>query len=119
MCIRTDTTPNVDYFTREEIRAMVKEFKDRMNADNLSDVIMPATAILIFILGGLLSQQSSRHQHGQIIRRGHEQTQVILSNEAAPDLHRPRNRAQRECRLFSHRQQRDPVYYLDDCQLCA
>jgi hypothetical protein len=28
MCKQKDTTPNVDYFTREEIRAAVKEFKD-------------------------------------------------------------------------------------------
>ena len=37
LIVLIDTTPNVDYFTREEIRALVKEFKDE-ESDAESDV---------------------------------------------------------------------------------
>jgi len=33
-----DTTPNVDYFTREEIKTMVKSFKEQVASGDLNDV---------------------------------------------------------------------------------
>ena len=33
-----DTQPNVDYFTREELKALVKQFKDDVNKGKLNDV---------------------------------------------------------------------------------
>jgi hypothetical protein len=50
-----DTTPNVDYFTREEIRAVVKEFKDE-ETDAQSDVSNPTP-----ILTSSVQNSSSRN----------------------------------------------------------
>ena len=33
-----DTTPNVDYFTRDEIKKMVREFKEQLASGELSSV---------------------------------------------------------------------------------
>ena len=33
-----DTQPNVDYFTREELKTLVKQFKDDVNKGKLNDV---------------------------------------------------------------------------------
>ena len=32
LCSTQDTTPNVDYFTRDEIRSVVKDFKTKVAA---------------------------------------------------------------------------------------
>ena len=33
-----DTQPNVDYFTREELKTLVKQFEDDVNKGKLNDV---------------------------------------------------------------------------------
>lgn len=37
MVKQKNTTPNVDYFTREEIKAMVKSFKEQVASGELND----------------------------------------------------------------------------------
>ena len=38
MFCSTDTTPNVDHFTREELRDLIRTFKDEMSSGNLDEV---------------------------------------------------------------------------------
>ena len=49
-----DTTPNVDYFTRDEIKTMVREFKEKCETGELdrvsnhSDVLI---SMIVFLVG--------------------------------------------------------------------
>ena len=36
--MRLDTTPNVDYFTRDEIKKIVKSFKEAVSQGQLNEV---------------------------------------------------------------------------------
>lgn len=36
--VHADTTPNVDYFTRDEIKSMVREFKEKCKTGELDRV---------------------------------------------------------------------------------
>lgn len=69
MCKLKNTTPNVDYFTREEIRAMVKEFKDRMNADNLSDVASSRNSLLDTSTAKLFDEVMNRRRSSSVMKR--------------------------------------------------
>ena len=43
-----DTTPNVDYFTREEVKTMVREFKEKCESGEL-DRVSYFVFVLLFI----------------------------------------------------------------------
>ena len=59
-----DTQPNVDYFTREELKALVKQFKDDVNKGKLNDV----SSLVIIEFNLVNKKQRARHINSKIVR---------------------------------------------------
>ena len=57
LLVNLDTTPNVDYFTRDEMKVCVREFKEKVAAGDLNDVSTHNYLFIAILLGVELTKQ--------------------------------------------------------------
>ena len=68
-----DTQPNVDYFTRDELKKLVKKFKDDTANGQLNDVSIATFVLISKSLSQLvIKKQHSRDIYRKNVRRSHE-----------------------------------------------
>lgn len=64
-----DSAPNVDFFTKEELKDVIKKFKDDINANLISDTISSRNSILDQSTAKLFDEVMNRKRSSSFVKR--------------------------------------------------
>ena len=84
LSISIDTTPNVDYFTREELREVVRKFKDAQANGGLDEVSSIAILWLVFSISSHATPSWILALQGCLMRLSRERGQPLSWEEETP-----------------------------------
>lgn len=69
MVKQKNTTPNVDYFTRDEIKSMVREFKEKCKTGELDRTARSNSIILNESTSNMFDEALQRRRSNSVLRR--------------------------------------------------